>query len=515
MNRAQVLGKTFLFPEQQAATQVQRTPRASDALTPDKMNDYFGIPEPAEGLQYTGDMVGRVQNYYQGLAALQQFAREQWTRYGVDVTNPDPTRQDSVMAAQAYQAALANLRTEGDMLKESQAMLKQVMPVYAQREYEFAQDTFNQPFAQVAGTQAGGQSLRVDPLVAFTGQQAGKDFTSYGQFQQAQQAVQGLQQQPLSERDRVAAQAITPDYTPRAASGGSKTSGSVFEFLKRASAVAKGVSDYKISKNYIDPETGQALAETKEFNDAFESIDRKTGKEVKGVIQGVLRNPTTGAMYLKISNQSDLVPVSMTEFVYGISKANPKYPGVDKISSYIGEVGASDQAGNIVPEMFLEPKAIQSATQKEQQLQQEAANVEATWNQMMENFNMIEPSGGFSRFFGAAGGIEVDSKFGKLTIRKNKDGTFDVVNREVIPTDNNFTAEQRTKAFTNIAPDKLKQMVAKYNFSVPGLQPSQSQPTGRTVSVSTLQSKVGTPGFEGYTLEELIEYYRSQGYNIQ
>lgn len=478
MNRAQVLGKTFLFPEEKevnATRQAATKATGLDALSPDKLNDYFGIPKPAEGLQYTGDMVGRVQNYYQGLAALQQFAREQWIRYGVDVTNPDPTRPDSVMAAQAYQAALANLRFEGDNLKTSQEMLKEASPYMMQNKYTPGSEFTKRPFAEIAGTGIGGEmSLEVDPMVSFVGQYGGKDFSDRGQFNRAQQAVQNLQQQPLSERDRVAAQAITPDYTPRADSGKSKTSGSVFEFLKRASAVAKGLSDYKISKNYIDPETGQALAETKEFNDAFESIDRKTGREVKGMIQGVLRNPTTGAMYLKISNQSDLVPVSMTELVYGISKANPTYPRVDKIAAYIEEVGASDQAGNIVPEMFLEPKAIQSATQKEQQLRQEAANVEATWNQIMERFGAIEPSGGFSRFFGAAGGVEVDSKFGKLIIRKNKDGTFDVVNREVIPTDKNFTSEQRTKVFTNIAPERLKQMIAKYNFSVPGLQQTQS-----------------------------------------
>lgn len=479
MNRAQVLGKTFLFPEEKevkATRQAATKATGLNALSPDKLNDYFGIPEPAEGLQYTGDMVGRVQNYYQGLAALQQFAREQWTRYGVDVTNPDPTRQDSVMAAQAYQAALANLRFEGDNLKTSQEMLKAASPYMMQNKYTPGSEFTKRPFAEIAGTGIGGEmSLEVDPMVSFVGQYGGRDFSDIGQFQKAQQAVQVLQQQPLSERDKIAAQAITPDYTPRASGdGGNKGSKTVFEYLKRISAVSKGAVDYKLTGKYIDPDTGQPLAETTELNDAYEGYDRRTGKEVKSVIQRILRNPNTGAMFLKVANSSELIPVTPMELTYGLSKANPTYPRVDAVQRYIGEVGASDADSNLMVEQFLEPTALQSATQKQTQLQQEAANIEATWNQIMENFNMIEPSGGFSRFFGAAGGIEVDSKFGKLTIRKNKDGTFDVVNREVIPTDKNFTSEQRTKAFTNIAPDKLKQMVAKYNFSVPWLQQTQS-----------------------------------------
>ena len=37
----------------------------------------------------------------------------------------------------------------------------------------------------------------------------------------------------------------------------------------------------------------------------------------------------------------------------------------------------------------------------------------------------------------------------------------------------------------------------------------------KTVSTATIKSKVGTQGFEGYTEKELIEYYKSQGYEIK
>lgn len=50
-------------------------------------------------------------------------------------------------------------------------------------------------------------------------------------------------------------------------------------------------------------------------------------------------------------------------------------------------------------------------------------------------------------------------------------------------------------------------------------QPAKQQPKGKqeqkTVSRQTIKSKVGTKGFEGYTEQELIDYYTSQGYTIK
>jgi hypothetical protein len=47
--------------------------------------------------------------------------------------------------------------------------------------------------------------------------------------------------------------------------------------------------------------------------------------------------------------------------------------------------------------------------------------------------------------------------------------------------------------------------------------PKKEEPKkeGKTVSLQTIKSKVGTKGFEGYTEKELVDYYTSQGYKIQ
>jgi hypothetical protein len=38
---------------------------------------------------------------------------------------------------------------------------------------------------------------------------------------------------------------------------------------------------------------------------------------------------------------------------------------------------------------------------------------------------------------------------------------------------------------------------------------------GKAVSMATIKSKVGTPGFEGYSEQELIDYYAGQGFTIK
>lgn len=473
--RDQILGKAFLFPQQQQVAQ-QRAPQRQQAglgdLPLDKQDAYFGIPEAKDGFQYTGKMRDKALQYYKDLAALRQFAREQWTVYGNDVTNPDPTREDAILAAEAFKAGIANIQHAADEMKVSQDMFAKDAALRSANEFQFAPGAFDQSYANVAGTPAAGQSLKVDPLVQFVGQQAGKDFTNYGQYGQAKEAVTNLQGSLTDPRAQMAAGAITPDHSPRADSDGGSgaVKRSVFEFIKRAAAVAKGVSDYKISSTEVDPSTQEPLAETKEFNDAFEGIDRRSGKEVKGLITSILRNPNTGSLYLKLSTQQELVPVSMTEFVYGISKANPKYPGVDKISSYIGEVGASDEAGNIIPESFLERTALSKAAEREQMLKQEGVGVAQQVAQVVNTVDQVAPSGGVARFFGdyGADGVTMDSKLGKLKFRKNEDGTFDLVNRkEVIKTTKDFTSSDRDKVFSNITQADMAKLVRKYDIKAP------------------------------------------------
>ncbi len=51
--------------------------------------------------------------------------------------------------------------------------------------------------------------------------------------------------------------------------------------------------------------------------------------------------------------------------------------------------------------------------------------------------------------------------------------------------------------------------------NVTNLKPGVKQPKTKTVSLNTLKSLIGTKGYEGYNLDELKQYYISNGYNIK
>jgi len=43
----------------------------------------------------------------------------------------------------------------------------------------------------------------------------------------------------------------------------------------------------------------------------------------------------------------------------------------------------------------------------------------------------------------------------------------------------------------------------------------KSEPAKKKTTMATIKSKIGTKGYEGYTEQELIDYYKSQGYTIE
>lgn len=475
ISRDQILSKAFLFPqEQQVAQGRQPLQGGLGGIAPEKQDAYFGIPQAESGFQYTGAMRDKSLSYYKDLAALRQFAREQWTVYGNDVTNPDPRNESGILAAETFKAGIANLQRDADEMKRSREDQVQMLPYQYRNEFVPDQQNYqNTPFAQIAGTPEAGYSQVESPLAKATREatsrtvETAQDYNKLTQQKAQSQALTNQLYPGASAPEQIQrsfAQLGGPTLNiPQTDGGSGAKSAGVHEFLKRVSAVARGASDYKISDQYVDPTTNEALSTTKEFNDGFEGVDRKTGKEVKGVIQEVLRNNNTGALYLKLSTQPDLLPVSMTEFTYGISKANPKYPGVDKISAFVGENKASDETGNIIPEYFLEKKALDKASTQDKTLKEEGGAVTKQLQDVLSVINSVESSGGFSRFFGANDEKELASTLGNMLFAKNGDGTYDLINRKaVIPTGKDYTSEQREKGFTNISEENLAKIVRKY-----------------------------------------------------
>lgn len=125
MNEGQILGNVFSLP--QAPQYDQRAVGGAGAgrQTSPTMDDaYFGIPNAAEGLQWTGNVAENSRNYYDKLAGLRSLAQGLWLNYGIDVTRPDYSRPESITAAEAFKMELGNVLAMADQAKTSQSMLE-------------------------------------------------------------------------------------------------------------------------------------------------------------------------------------------------------------------------------------------------------------------------------------------------------------------------------------------------------------------------------------------------------
>lgn len=226
INRA--LTSTFDLPQEQYV-RGQGTGRqggsASGGLAPDKMNEYFGIEPMATGLQYTGEIAKQAEKYYQEREKLKQFARTNWLNGKIDVTAPDPSNPAAVRAAQIYQMGLANLNFQGDKLKQSQEMFKPALKLQQENQYQFGEDVGNVAFAEQTPEQMG-YATTLSPTMKAAAEAVNKDFSNYGQFQQAQGIagnVQSMANQaavgggPRQQLEQQQAQVIfNPDYNPPA-----------------------------------------------------------------------------------------------------------------------------------------------------------------------------------------------------------------------------------------------------------------------------------------------------------
>ena len=84
---------------------------------------YFGIPDAAEGLQWTDNTAELANRYYKRLASLDQFAKAMWLNNKVDVTKPDYSNPQSIAASQAYQQELGNIMAIANELMTSRLKL--------------------------------------------------------------------------------------------------------------------------------------------------------------------------------------------------------------------------------------------------------------------------------------------------------------------------------------------------------------------------------------------------------
>jgi len=124
MNEGQLLGNVFSLPQAPQYAQPARGAGVGGQGSPTMDDKYFGIPNAAEGLQWTGNVAENSRDYYDKLAGLRTLAQSLWLNYGIDVTRPDYSRPESITAAEAFKMELGNVLSMADKAKTSQSMLE-------------------------------------------------------------------------------------------------------------------------------------------------------------------------------------------------------------------------------------------------------------------------------------------------------------------------------------------------------------------------------------------------------
>jgi hypothetical protein len=187
---AQALSRAATFPQRQFGNTGGGRRNANQFKpTQDPDYKYFGIPDSPEGLQYTDQLMKSSMDIYSRRQNLINFAKSAWKNQGIDVTNPDPSRRDAIIAAEIFNAEVGNLMGEIDKSKQGQELYKTAFPKYLSGEVAPGAQVGQQYMSQLTPQQAGMFTGTTEPLnVAAT--ELSTEFGTPGQVKEAQQRVQ-------------------------------------------------------------------------------------------------------------------------------------------------------------------------------------------------------------------------------------------------------------------------------------------------------------------------------------
>lgn len=440
INRA--LTSTFDLPQDQQFSQGARQPRATSVgPSADKMDQYFGIGPMAEGLQYTGEIAKQAEKYYQEREKLKQFARTNWLNSKIDVTAPDPSNPAAVRAAQIYQMGLANLNFQGDKLKQSQEMFKPALKLQQENQYQFGEDVGNVAFAEQMPEQMG-YATTLSPTMKAAADAVNKDFSNYGQFQQAQGIAGNVQARanqaaisggPRQQLEQQQAQVIfNPDYNPPAPRDkkGSGESGTL-NFVERFVNHKNGGGNWEPSKSYT--EDGQVFLESGDYKGT--RMGKVTvmvgGKEqdLEAIVEKTVRNPQTGETKFVFTN-SNIPPYSLSgaaanQAIESMVSNNAKYPSLTKIQDFLIENDLLQDG------VILEDKLVTDNTRKKAlQNAEKAIKTPTRTKEVLQEVGKTQSGFGINTPLGyiglPRGAKEYQTQFGTVKARKYSNGKFEI-----------------------------------------------------------------------------------------
>jgi hypothetical protein len=444
-----MLYNTALIPEQQFQQAPSRGGRGGSGEFKSQIpgEDYFGIGDAPEGLQYTDKLMKSSVDLFKKRQDLINYAKNMWTRYGIDVTNPDPSRQDSIVAAEAFKQEIGNYLSSVDMAKEGQKIYNQMIPRYMDNTFAPGQDV-NSQYASTLSPEQLGYSKNVDPLLKFSEGginrtfETGRDYrNAQGDAARLQQAYGDPNQGGAAGIQAMAAQSLNPlmnvpaPVKPPADGNANQVAGLITEWGQLS---AGAHPSFKVTDrvgpggSYLSESTSNAFIGKSfgKYQDPSTQVNRDF------IISRIVKDNDTGEVYgvndagFRKVLPKENIDVSIREVIPGSSlNEYEKYIGNAQqqglLPKQTGQGGLS--TFTLPAEMFVPTKDIQASAATQQQAQSIKPVAQAEQQKILSDVEILDSSflNRWNPFSGTPDLLEYDSDLGKIEV-KGQDGIYTV-----------------------------------------------------------------------------------------
>lgn len=442
-DRADLIGKSFVLP--QIPAQGAGTPAGyGNVQAPSLFND--GVTEET-GL---ASVEGLTTDYYRKVAMLKGLMQDAWENYRIDVRVPDLSKPESIKLNQMYQKAIADIKTQGNLLKNSQSMLTAGLG----RNDRFITDPTKAP---VAGMRPGVDYApdEIHPAVVEINNKLQQQFygKSYDQavklYDDKVQELKTYAEAHPEEREQVL-RSIAALTKPTKAEKEFDTSGdtgftktdmanikAVEQDAKKVAAVMSGATKgFKLKTDEKGP-SGEPL---------FGNTDLAGVNYADGVIVETIFNPTTDQTTFKVKvgtgDKASIKSVDMTgkdvvTVLKELSSQNPRFAAAGQYASlWAQQSGLADpNTGEIFPEALVGDAAVQAKERFKKESESELAkSTDAEYKKIESELTQLEPRVTALTYKLSNGNDYVLPNGGTLNIKRSGDNEFVITNfKEAFP----------------------------------------------------------------------------------